>query len=541
MGPEDLSGALTAKAARPASRRRLRILWAACVLAPAAAAQTPFSRAFEDRFLYRLELAADRALDQAPARIAPRLAALYAEERRAQGSRSLAGERAEKLLALLARARGFDEDDPFFRIRGDFRLHVLPEVVDPKKTGRDLKRVLEIASRIYPLLDPRLPEVADDAVVPGAGQIHLTAQGAFSWRRPKDWRFAFEILDAGGRSLRHRSRGDAAESDGWLRHEIHVAFDTKGLAPGRYRGRLRITIGGKAPRPGDPAPEGVFWLHPGFHAAAWKLFSAYEALLHRTGPKRPPLASLARLDVLCKEVGRALLGDPYTVRSWPIRALREGLRLAAALENGERPAKGKAGDRVYGVPLAGGGVLPVRIVWRRGPDPLRERFVLYFPPAGWNEDFALEGLGLDAADLVPPEGGAAAFLHLPGGDGYLAGVQRLLAREFGARPERTVAVGVGDGAVRARFGLGRLEGPLAAFAAVGWDLPGPDLLTFAEARELIVVAAWGRPAPAEFERFPALLERITGRRRHPQVRLDPENGRPRSFRAALVRLFPRPR
>ena len=497
-------------------------------------AQTYLDREFEGRYFYGLEMEADRSLDGASLETRKAAVALFRDQRRAAVSGSLAGERARILLRILAILSGRKSGDRAFLERGNFFLLALPEVLDPEKRGRDLRRVLEMASRIYPLLDPSVKLEDPDSVMPGASVVHLTARAAFSWKKPKDLKLEMRILDRKGRVLERAERGDAEDEEGWLRHDLHLPFDLKGLPPGLYRGKVLLGSRTAPMRPDDPSPERIFWIRPGFHRDAWRLLKARETLLGREGPGRPGLDPLARLEICCREVTRALLGDPYALRSWPVRALEEGLELARLLGKGEREKRPENGDRVYGIPLAGGAVVPLRVIWKGIAAEGKARSgAIVFPPSGWDENFLLEGLGIPEEDLLPGSGRLLAVLHLPGGEGYLPEVQRFLEREFGLAAGSTSLIGVEDGCFRARLGLGLMKGPFARLVLVGRDLPDASLLSFEDCRRIEVRGAWGRPSSEDFEALPRLVERVTGRREHPSLRLDPDSDSPRSFAAAI--------
>ncbi len=421
------------------------------------------------------------------------------------GIQSLASDRAKELAKAAAILQGLGGEDQRFLDRFNLYLLALPEVVDPKKKGLDVQRIRAISKRIYPLLRRDSPAVDPESPAENREKVYLTAKGVFSWKKPRNLSLKFWVQRASKRILTdkgillEKERGDARDSEGWLHNDLFVDFDVSKLSPGSYLGSASLSGEGLLKGVAWPLARGHFWVSPGFHQRAWKFLDSSNALLQRRGPNRPRARDLARLKVLDDEVFRALFGDAYRFRSWPVPALSEGELLCKVLEKGLTepggPKESRSGDRVFGVPLSSGAVLPVRVLWRKWT-PNSKAYV-FFPPKGWDENFLIEGLGLSIDRILPDSGGVAVFLHFPAGKGYLPAVQELLRECFQVTPARTSVVGVLGGCVRARFGAYLMKGPMDRMILVGRDLPDPVQLAEKKVSRFLILPCYGQPAIRE--------------------------------------------
>ncbi|HHI81265.1 MAG TPA: hypothetical protein ENK02_14975 [Planctomycetes bacterium] len=513
-------------------------LFVLAALAGSLRAQSPFGREFEEDFFARRECWVERLFRAAPPSRREKAVPWILSSMKKNGIQSLASDRAKELAKAAALLQGLGGEDRRFLDRFNLYLLALPEVVDPEKKGVDVQRIRAISRRMYPLLRKSLPPVDPQAPAEGRTKIFLTAKGVFSWEKPKEMKLRFAIQDGGSKTLLQRERGDAQDSEGWLHNELYLSFDVAGLVPGPYRASVTLL--------GDPAPRGVewprtesrFWLAPGFHQRAWKFFDASKALFQRRGPERPQAQDLARLKVLEGEVFRALFGDAYRFRSWPLRALSEGEALCRALEKGEPepglPEDSPSGDRVFGVALPTGAVIPVRVAWHNW-SPQSKAFV-FFPPKGWDENFLQDGLGLSARKVLPKSGGVAVFLHFPAGKGYLPAIQELLRSRFGITPRRTSVVGILDGCVRARFGAYLMQGPLDRLVLIGRDLPDPVQLAEKRLERFLVLPCYGRPEKKEEGGMKLQFRKVLGGFDPTVVEIDRSREGLRSLTEALERL-----
>jgi hypothetical protein len=419
------------------------------------------------------------------------------------GIQSLANDRARELAKAAALLQGLGGEDRRFLDRFNWFLLALPEVVDPKKKGLDVQRILTISKRMYPLLRRGGFTIDPEAPAKNRQKVFLTAKGVFSWVKPKNLHLSFRIQSAGMETLIKKERDDSSDKEGWLHKDLFLPFDVSRLSPGLYWGSAFLSGGELQDGVEWPLAKAQFWVAPGFHQRAWFFFDASKALFQRRGPQRPKARDLARLKVLNAEVFRALFGDPYRFRSWPVTALNEGEALCKALDEGKRepglPKKARDGDRVFGVALPSGAVIPVRVIWRNlTPQSAdRSKAFIFFPPKGWDENFLREGLKLPIERVLPASGGVGVFLHFPAGKGYLTAVQELLQDCFEIPPKRTSVVGVLDGCVRARFGAYLMQGPLDQMILVGRDLPDPVQLAEKKVSRFLVLPCYGRPGVRE--------------------------------------------
>ncbi len=530
----------------PGSRKRsLPLLCLIALLFPLCLglrAQSPFERDFEADFFARREVWVDQLFQKASPARRKKAAPLILSSMAKNGIQSLASDRAQELAKAAAILQGLGSEDQRFLERFNLFLLALPEVVDPQKMGIDVQRIRAISKRMYPLLRRRTPVVDPDSPAKNREKIYLTAKGVFSWNKPKGLNLHFTIQGSkkGGRRavLLEKERGDSNDSEGWLHNDLVVSFDVSGLPAGSYLGSSFLLGGDLREGIEWPSAKARFWVAPGFHQRAWKFFDDSKALLQRRGPSRPRALDLARLKVLDAEVFRALFGDAYRFRSWPVTALREGELLCKALQGGKiesgRPKDAPDGDRVFGVPLSSGAVVPVRVLWRKWT-PQSKAYV-FFPPEGWDENFLTDGLGLPIERVLPESGGVAVFLHFPAGKGYLPAVQELLRDCFQVTPKRTSVVGVLGGCVRARFGAYLMQGPLDRMILVGRDLPDPVQLVEKKVSRFLILPCFGQPPLREEAGMKLQFRKVLGSFDPKLVVMDRDDQTLRSLSEALQRI-----
>gem|GEM_PF-3335638 len=501
-------------------------------------AQSPFGREFEEDFFARKEVWVDRLFQKAGPERRIKAAPLILSSMAKKGIQSLSSDRAKELAKAAALLQGLGGEDPRFLHRFNLFLLALPEVVDPEKKGYDVQKIRGISRRMFPLLRRKTSQVDPEAPAANRDKIFLTAKGVFSWEKPKNMKLRLAVFSPAGKELLSKERGDVKDVEGWLHNSLFLSFDVASLGPGPYLGSAKL-LGGDLPSGIEwPKTRAQFWVSPGFHRRAWKFFDASKALLQKRGPSRPKAQDLARLKVLDAEVFRAIFGDAYRFRSWPVTALREGEKLCKSLEKGQSepvlPKEAKEGDRVFGVPLSTGAVLPVRILWRNWT-PQSKAFV-FFPPRGWDENFLQEGLRLPVERVLPDSGGLAVFLHFPAGKGYLPAVQDLLLKCFKITPQRTSLVGVLDGCVRARFGAYLMRGPLDRLVLVGRDLPDPVQFAEKKVSRSLVISCLGEPKAREEPGMKLQFRKVLGSFDPKLVVVDRAEKALRSISEALERI-----
>lgn len=536
MGPAHLSRAMNVASCSvllagptPASAARALVAFLLVLLPGAVRAQSPLSRQFERAFFARREVWIDRLFGRAsPERRAKAIPLLHEALSHRGWADSLAGTRAKRLTRTAAVLAGFEPEDPAFRHRFNFYLLALPEVVDPGKRGQDRVILGEISRRVYPLLKPVRVE-DPDKICDDADKIFLTARGVFGADKPKGLTLRFRVEDRNHNVVGAAERGDSESDDaGWLMFDLNSGIPLTDAAPAPYFAYADLGVEGRLARASDPPLTAKLHLQPGYHQQVWELLRLRRRLEERPVDRRPRPIDLDRLDVLAQEVMRVLFGTDYLVRSWPVQALREALALARRLEKGEREELPARGDRVYGIRIQQGRAehaRPLRVVW--GASGKAARAFLVFPPAGFDENYVVDGLGVPVAELAQKRA-VFAFTPFPLAAGYLKGAQQLLREEFGIEPRKTSAIGFLDGGTRLRYALGLLDGPLDELVYVGREIPDAALARSGDVRRLRVVPAYGRPATDELEACQRLLEQAPGSR---PVRFHPVG--PRSFAEAF--------
>lgn len=542
MGAEDLSDAM--------KRAALCLSWMAIVAAPALDAQSTLPRDFERVHFARAEAALDRAFGAAGTRVREESIRKIRQALEIRGwADSLAGTRAMRLATAWAKTAGFAEDDAAVAQRLDWFLLALPEIVDPLKLERDREQLGEITRAFYPLLRPVV--VSDpDAPAAGRNQIHLTGRTVFGFEKPPRLQLRMQLVGADGKILMQKDRGDSDDPRGWMLYDLVSSFELPPKTPiGPLDARLLIGRNDSWPRLGDPVHEVRFWHVPGYHRRAWALFEKTQKLLdgERIVSFAARDADFARLAVLQEEVLRPLLGRDYIHRSWPLHALDAAHRLADMLAARESAAGDpvesvealpEAGDRTFGI-VAGKGdlrrVLPLRVVWGRRAPRVDPKLLFVLPPGGHDENWMIDGLGLDPATVQAIPGAVVAFAHEPLDSGYLEAARDFLSERFGTDTTRTTLAGFLDGGTRARFAFPKFRSKLAELAFVGLEIP--DLQTLGNTLQIgriRVVSAYGFPSRPHVERLRRLPNYESQKSR---LFLDLTKDRPRSMLEAFQRLL----
>ncbi|MFQ5505117.1 MAG: hypothetical protein ACE5F1_10015 [Planctomycetota bacterium] len=511
--------------------RAVSTLSALLLLGLAAPAQNPSSRDFEQCFFARREAWLDRLFRSAGPELREK-ALEHVYRAWNQSGPSLAGGRCRSLAAAAAVLNGLEADDEDFLARFNFYLLALPEVVDPKKTVQDVRTVDRIGRKVFPMIRRGIDE---EQVLAEMNRIFVTARGVFAgFGKPEGLKLRMRTRDTAGRTLAVRERGDSSDEAGWTRFDLFESFSMAGKKPGSYRAGASVGIHGEWARQADAPLVTSFALRPGFHRDVWRFLELKNKLFAAGGSKRPALHHLARLNVIATELLRVVvLGKDFVFRSWPVEALGEGLELLESLERGTEPELPRSGDRVYGVMLEGGGALPVRVIWSEAPAEGWDEAWIVLAPDGWDEHFAIQGLGLERREILGRKGRVIAFLHHPGGVGYIQGVQALLEREFGIRPKKTSVLGLRDGGIRMQYGLHLFKGPLDRVVFVGGAIPVAETLT--SGRSIRIIPAYGRPGRDRLEVLRLRMRHVFGSDEHERVKVDARG--PRSIAEALLRIW----
>lgn len=489
MGPAYVSDSLTA------ARRAAGALALAALLAGPLVAQAPLSREFERMWFARREVWVDRLFTAADAKARKRAVPLLAKAMKHRGyADSLAGGRARALSAAAASLLG-REPDPFFQ-RFNWFLLGLPEVVDPRKTDGDRAKLGELTRKVYPLLRP--VEVADPkALAKDADKIFVTARGVFGFEKPKDLRLRFAITDGAGEVVATEERGDSERDpkSGWLMFDLFSSFAMAGREAGAYRASCAVGAAGTWPAADDPPLATTFHVHPGYFGELWGLLELRARLAGRGDGAAPPRDATLRLELLTDEALRVVMGKEYLLRSWPTQALGKAIALGRTLEAGATEPMPERGDRVFGIAVEDPrvkNVLPARIVWSGKRDEAR-RATIVLPPSGFDENWAIDGLGISAKELQTT-GEVWVFTPFPTAKGYLQELQRRLVRDFGVAPGRVRVAGFLDGGTRARYALGLFAEPPAELVLVGRTVPDKFMFGDKGVGRVRVVPAYGQPS-----------------------------------------------
>ncbi|MAE77451.1 MAG: hypothetical protein CMJ85_11340 [Planctomycetes bacterium] len=492
-------------------------------LVPVVGAQSTLSRSFERVFFVRAECWLDECFGLASKERRKKALPLVQQALALRGwANSQAGGRCRLLARACAVLQGLEPNDVRFHDRFNFFLMALPEVVDPKKIERDRKLLGDVTRQIYPLL-PEV-KVADPTVAStDRDKIFLTVRGVFGADKPPALRARLGMRPDGGNPAQ-LERGDSNDPQGWLMFDLMGSFAVD--AVGRYRASAEIGVAETWPRAGDPPCSSRFWVEPGYHQRFWRLLDLRKQLGEKQQGPKPRAVDLDRLTVVTEEALRVLLGRDFLVRSWPTRALAEATELAETLVAGKRPAVSARGDRVYGIKVANGRTLPLRVVW--GAHGEKTKGVLVLPPGGHDENQVVDGLKIPVADLQA-SGRVWAFTTFPTTGDYLRKAQLLMRSEFGVTSARTTLVGVLDGSTRASYALGLLETPLAEMVLIGHEAPSGELLRDKDVARLRVIRAYGSP---DSDALSGLARRAK-RFNLAKGRLRIESGPPRSLREAF--------
>lgn len=518
----------------------------------AASAQSTLPRDFERVHFARREVELDRMFSAAGSRL--RDLAMrkvrHAVEIRSYAD-SLSGTRALRLAGAWATLSGFGEDDPACKERFDWFLLALPEIIDTEMIERDRVQVGEITRSIYPLLRPVV--VADpEAPTQGRDVVHLTGRSVFGFAKPPGLELRFSI-SSGEDVFATKTRGDAEDPRGWLLYDLVESFPLpKGSAVGAYTAKLEIGRHGSWPRLGDPYDEQRFWHAPGYHQRAFEFFKKLQQVVgqRRLVDAAADDTDVARLAVLQEEILRPLLGREYLLRSWPTEALGEAMRLVEAILARDADGAGKAdgplaefpptGDRVFGI-VAGKDELrrvqPLRVIWGPRTTGIDARLLVVLPPGGQDENYVIDGLGVDLGRIQTTPGAVVAFAHEPVDHGYFEGAMALLTTYFQVSPRRTSVVGILDGGTRARFAYPKFGGKLRELIFVGRELPDAAILGAEQQVDLLrVVSAYGYPSKLHVEKLLTLpnFEANKGR-----LAFDVSLERPRSLRESFEVVFDR--
>ncbi|MCA8968887.1 MAG: hypothetical protein KDC95_03860 [Planctomycetes bacterium] len=519
----------------------------AVVCAGRALAQSTLPRDFERVHFARREAQLDRMFSAAGTRLRDEAMRKVRHAVEIRGwADSLSGTRSLRLAAAWSQLTGFTEADEACKQRFDWYLLALPEIVDTEKLERDRVRLGEIMRSIYPLLRPVV--VADpDAPTEGRDSIHLTGRTVFGFEKPPRLRLRMTLLH-GDEVIEQRERGDSDDPRGWMLYDLVQSFQLSPTTPpGPLTARMEVGRNESWPRLGDPVDEVRFWHAPGYHRRAWEFFGKVKSIVaeRRLIDAADADAEIARLAVLQEEVLRPLLGRDYLHRSWPVDALAEGQALVDAIAarqskqekaqlSVDTPTLPMSGDRMFGV-VAGQDELtrvePLRVVWGPRLSGVESRLLFVLPPGGQDENYVIDGLGLDVRTIQSTPGAVVAFAHEPVGVEYIENAMKLLGNYFGTSPRRTSLAGILDGGTRARFAFPRFGGKLRELIFVGREMPDAAVLGAIQQIDRIrVVSAYGFPSAIHVEKLLGLPNFDANKSR---LSFDVTLDRPRSIREAL--------